>query len=557
MRKILLGCIVSFVLLFPTAAHAEDIQSFTGTYVIGADGRVNVQEQIMYDFGDASRHGIYRTIPLIKTNTDGKKFQLSLTDINVTNGKDEWYPYTSSLSNGTETLKIGSAAITISGVHAYWLNYTVSGALTYFSDHDELYWNVTGDQWPAAIDKASATVKFPQTLAASDVRLACYTGVAGSTDQNCKATYDKGVATITTTVPLNPSEGLTIVVGFPKNIAAVLEPVPYVSFWDTLGGKIVLLLIVVGSIIWYLILPVWIIIHWFKVGRDPKPPAGEAHVWFDAPKTASGRSLTPGETGTLIDEEADLRDITATIIDLARRGYMKIVEKKKNDFYLVKKKDFSKGTDLQAHEIRLLDGIFSDDTDVRIKDADLVSTVSDVKSKLYAAVVSEKFFDKSPDKTRTKYYVLAFFGFCTGNVFLMITAFFFGRAMPKKTLLGAQAAAVARGLRTFLTSQENYLAGQAKTQVFFEKLLPFAIAFGVEKLWAERFKDIEMKQPGWYQGYGNNAFTSLYLINALSTTTNNFVSAATPTRSSSGFSSGFGGGGFSGGGGGGGGGGSW
>ena len=299
-----------------------------------------MEEQILYDFGTGNHHGIYRTIPLIKTNTDGKKFQLTLTDFSVNNGNNQWYPYTTSLSGTDETFKIGSAGITVTGPHAYWLNYTISGALTYFSDHDELYWNVTGNGWEIPINKASATVKLPQTLAASDVRVACYTGVVGSTDQNCKATYGNGVASIVTTTPLNASEGLTIVVGIPKNIVAVVEPVPYVPFWETLGGKITLILILIASVLWYGLLPIWIIVHWFRFGRDPKPAMGVTHAWFAPPKTQSGRDLTPGETGTLIDEEADMRDITATIIDLARRGYMKIVETKKNDFSLVKQKEF-------------------------------------------------------------------------------------------------------------------------------------------------------------------------------------------------------------------------
>ena len=180
-----------------------------------------------------------------------------------------------------------------------------------------------------------------------------------------------------------------------------------------------------------------------------------------------------------------------------------------------------------------------------------------MKNQLYTAVVTEKFFDKNPQSTRTKYYVIAVFALVTMNVWLAVIAFIFGRVMPRKTLLGAQTAAVARSLKNFLVSQERWIAGIARNQLMFEKLLPYATAFGVEKIWAQRFKDITMKEPGWYRGYGNNTFTSLYLVNALSMAHSNFVSAATPTRSTSGFSSGFGGGGFSGGGGGGGGGGSW
>lgn len=114
----------------------------------------------------------------------------------------------------------------------------------------------------------------------------------------------------------------------------------------------------------------------------------------------------------------------------------------------------------------------------------------------------------------------------------------------------------ALSLKRFLISQERKLAFQAKNQMMFEKLLPYAIAFGVEKIWAERFKDISLKNPDWYEGHGASSFNSMILVNSLSHSYTGIARAATPTSSSSGFSSGFSGG-SSGGGGGGGGGGSW
>ena len=91
----------------------------------------------------------------------------------------------------------------------------------------------------------------------------------------------------------------------------------------------------------------------------------------------------------------------------------------------------------------------------------------------------------------------------------------------------------------------------------FEKLLPYAVAFGVEKIWANRFKDIQLRQPEWYSGYGSSSrFNSVYFTNSLNSSFSSVRSAATPVSSSTGHSSGFSGG-SSGGGGGGGGGGSW
>ena len=193
---------------------------------------------------------------------------------------------------------------------------------------------------------------------------------------------------------------------------------------------------------------------------------------------------------------------------------------------------------------------------VKLKGKDLSETVSDVKNNLYELVVEDKLFDKNPQTTRTGYYVVAGIALFTGNFFLAIVAFLFGRVMPRKTVFGVEAKNVAFSLKNFLGSQQRQLEFQADKQLMFERLLPFAVAFGVEKIWAKRFESLNITQPNWYRGYSSANFNSYLLVNSLSSSFKSFNTAATPTRSSSGFSSGSSGG-FSGGGGGGGGGGSW
>ena len=207
-------------------------------------------------------------------------------------------------------------------------------------------------------------------------------------------------------------------------------------------------------------------------------------------------------------------------------------------------------------EKTLYDGIFFGEDPVRIKDADSIDTVSKTKKQLYDAVVQEKFFVSNPESVRTKYSIIGGLALFTMNFPLALSSFIFGWAMPKKTVSGAQNAAVAQSLKNFITSQERQYTYQAKNQIFFEKFLPYAIAFGVEKIWADRFKDIKLTKPDWYDGYDMQTFNSVYFISSLNSSMHSFSSAATPTRSSSGFSSGFSGGSV-GGGGGGGGGGSW
>lgn len=560
MKKAVVFFIVCVLPFFSplTVLHAEEIPSFEADIAIRKDGRFDVSERILYDFGDLQKHGIYRTIPYKKTNAEGKQFLMDFSDIKVMNEQKVPYHFTSTNDGSTTELKIGDANKTITDKHIYDIFYTVSGGLTYFSDHDELYWQVTGTDWQIPIQKAAVTLTLPDPVEQTEIRLTCFTGVTSSSTSDCDTEFINGTVMVTTTRALSPGEGLTVVVGFPKNIVAVLEPREVNTWFSDMLATVGIIILALGTIGWYLILPIWIVYHWFRVGRDPIPPMGVASAWFDVPKTEKDhRPLTPGETGTLIDEKAEMREITATIVDLARRGFLKIVEKKKNDFYLEKRAGAKKGDTLEAFEKTIYDGIFADDAEsVRIKDADLIEPVSIARKQLYEAVMKEGYFVSNPESVRTKYSVIGGLAIFTMNFPLALSAFIFGRNMPKKTISGSQNAAIAQSLKNFIVSQDRHYAYQAKKQLFFEKFLPYAIVFGVEKIWADRFKDVGLAKPDWYDGYDSRTFNSIYLVNSLSSSLHSVAAAATPTSSSSGFSSGFSGGSV-GGGGGGGGGGSW
>jgi uncharacterized membrane protein len=206
---------------------------------------------------------------------------------------------------------------------------------------------------------------------------------------------------------------------------------------------------------------------------------------------------------------------------------------------------------LEKYERKLMDGLFEDGNRVRIKDLELSSTVEKVRKEMYSYMTASGFFPDNPDSVRTVWIVVGAVALMTGNLALAFVAFVFGRAMPKKTAYGAGQANIGKSLKSFLSTQERQLEFQAKNQMFFEKLLPYAIAFGVEKVWANRFADIKLLSPSWYQGYDNRAFTTAHFLGSMHSSFSTFRSSATPTRSSSGFSSGFSGGSSGGGGGGG------
>ncbi len=586
MKKILIGLLFFVVLTFPVSAQIDDIQkdaininaiyptdsvevanNIVGEYIksfdskinINKDGTINVKETVTYDFGELEKHGIFRDIPMIKTNSDGKKFQLEFSNFSVVDENNSSYQYQILKENNNIRLKIGEADRLITGIHSYIISYQVAGTLTYYSDHDELYWNVTGNEWIVPIANTTSQVVWSAEIKKEDIKTACYTGISGSNVSDCSYLIDDRIQdNIKSNRILSTNEGLTIVVSFPKNIVAVLEPKEFIPFAETLLGKLITLLLGLLALIWYVGLPFFIIYKWFKTGRDPKGTIGVTTAWFDPPKTQDGkRFLTPGEVGALGDETVDMKDVSATIVDLARRGYLIIDERKKGDFYLVRRSLSEGGPDsLLTYEKTILTKFFGTKKEIRIKNEELSTEVAQIKNEMYEQIVEDKLFDKNPQTTRTGYYIVAGIALFTGNFFLAIVAFLFGRVMPRKTVFGVEAKNVAFSLKNFLTSQKRQLEFQADKQMMFERLLPFAVAFGVERIWAKRFESLNINQPSWYHSYSSTNFSSYLLVNSLNSSFKSINTAATPTRSSSGFSSGFSGG-FSGGGGGGGGGGNW
>jgi len=544
--------------LLSSPIHAEVIRGYDTQITVQKDGVIQIVEKIDYDFGYEYKHGIYRTIPYTKENADRKEYELDVKVQSVTDEAGKSYNYDSSWVNTDLQLKIGDKDRTITGLHTYIISYSVSGALTYYSDHDELYWNITGVDWPVAQENVSGTVRLPDGVDMSLVKTDCYVGQMGSKSQLCKIITEKSSTSVSTAL-VETKSGLTIAVTFPKGLVAVVEPKLYVAFENTWYGKILLGLLfgflIIVAIVWYVILPLYIPYKWYMYGRDPK--SKDVRVWYDPPTTPRGRALTPVETGALIDETVDMRDVFGTLIQLAQKGFFKIVEDKKGEFTLLKKNDWKGNSSLMAFEKELLNGLFKSSSECKIKGRDLSSEIQTVSDSVYSQIVSDGFFLKNPQETRNKYFTLGGVALFTGNIFLALAAFIFAKFMPAKTEIGAQQASIGRSLKTFLSSQERQLTFQADKQLMFEKLLPFAIAFGVEKIWANRFKDFALTSPDWYVGNNNSAFNAVYFSSRLHSSVSTFSYSATPTRSSSGFSSGSGGGGFSGGGGGGGGGGSW
>jgi uncharacterized membrane protein len=604
----LLAVLLLSSLPHPAGAQEESgwtITDFDVSYVINADGTVDTVEDIRVDFGSLERHGIFREIPIEYAYDDENNRLIDLTNIRVDDGANP-HQFEVSDDGPNLSIRIGDPDTLITGEQRYRIQYTINGGLNPFPDHDEFYWNVTGNDWPVPIEGSSATVTLP---VAGIERVTCFQGPTGSVLPCGSSDFDESSATFENG-PLDSFDGLTIVVGIEKG-AVVVEPPELVDAnespeeaVDNFLGLDVLLII--ASIVLGIGLIILVIRQWWIAGRDrwygdnflsgvgrsedPKPLfAHETIVTEFAPPDLDGvqpeRRLRPAEIGLLVDERADTLDVTATIVDLAVRKHLTIAEQETGGILgLFKSKDYEltrldgAGDSLLSYEKELLDSLFEEGSPVKLSDLknEFHDDLARVKKDLVDSVTAElKFFPRSPERTRTIYQtagvVIAVIG--GGLIYLLGTTagmgilgipvvvagallLFLAPLMPRRTADGRVMYRRALGFRRYIETAETERQAFAERRNLFEEYLPYAIVFQCVDKWANAFEglDDEANRPSWYSGRG--PFVASHFASNVSDFSESISSVMASTPGGRG-GSGFGGGGGSGGGGGGGGGGSW
>jgi len=327
-------------------AENEAIENFQVTLNIQNDGSIFVRETIIYNFGDNLKHGLIREIPLVAPNGP----RLNIQVLNVENENGEPYNYTFSFINDSLNIKIGDPNKFVSGLKTYKITYQVFNALRQFSDHDELYWNVTGNEWQVPIKNASALVILPfENLV--NVEMDCFTGPKYSTERSCVFNQNGKILSYTATRPLNIGEGLTIVFGLPKGlIQNIYVPPQKLPKESDLNKNFVL--IAFGFFVFVFLLTFGKLFLRTRQGFRPKPhiprnlKSQPVVVEYEPPN-----NLLPIDVGTILDRQVDLSDLASLIIDLAVKGYLKIRYLMQEIKFWPDKKDFEfikvkEGTDL-------------------------------------------------------------------------------------------------------------------------------------------------------------------------------------------------------------------
>lgn len=605
------------------AAAGDAIDAFKVGYVVTSTGVVKVKETITYSFASTGRHGIYRNLVVREPYVDDKsKDQLyEIDNIDVSSPtpgvSSEFSKKTLQTDRGrTENiqLQIGSSTNTLSVRTAtYVISYDVRGALRHFADHSEFYWDVTGSAWEVdAINNTAVTVQVPKGV----TKATCFAGTTSKSSCTSSTVGSDGVATFTQT-SLPKGQQLTVDAGIAAG--AVANDTPILADPPSfLARNGVTAPAAVTSGVFTVLAAAGAFLYHRRGNKDKRfagmppgtfPPPGVTAqiVANDIPDDQIAVAFSPpaipvAEAGLLIDSTIDTRETAATLIDLAVRGGVRIVEEEGVRFAELVDPRVAN----IPHEQALMTGLFpglvvgTSVTMARGKVGD--NTMMDAHNAMLAAVRSQVahqgWYERMPSVGRGRpgpgtarnligCVVLLFF-FAFSGIASLATAVVGGGSLrvvlvivPLVAIIGGlgviakmrgrgRRSAVGRAVDDQVLGFRKYLATAEADQLRFEegedifsRYLPWAIAFDLADRWQKVCQTLVSQgripaQPSWY--YGSNYYANPFLFSSFA---GNMQSSFSPPPSppssggGGGSSSGFGGGGFSGGGGGGGGGGSW
>jgi len=426
----------------------------------------------------------------------------------------------------------------------FTISYDVIGGLRVYNDEstgsarEQLWWRAVDEEFAADIQTATVTVNLPRPVSQDEISLAWYA------QSDADITYEVVSDTQFFFEATNVEQGdaLETRLEFPKMTAAAVPDwqaadderraheerlAPYKALANAIMLGVGLLLLVGGT--------VGIIVLWFTKGRDA-PVALPIDLLREPPD-----DLPPGAVGTLIDERAHDHDVIAAIVALGERGVIQIEEKEKEGvlgMFGIGGRDFifrrvAHNQELAKHEEALLTAIFGSKTTGEVRLSNIkerfAARQGEVKEALYEELVSHGYFHRNPQTVRRIYRGLGlamllgsifggFFIFAAVGTFaplvivpliavaiLGVIMIAVGGAMPRKTEAGAEAAAKWLAFRRYLDEIERY-DNVENAKAIFNRYLPYAVAFGLERSWVNKFASVDAPAPSWYGPYGEMGF---------------------------------------------------
>lgn len=539
------------VLTGGAAAHAdpgESVAAYDVAIDVHADGTAHVRETITYDFGGDAKHGIYRRILDSQRVNDHTYRSMDVSNVRVTSPDAPAQADVSDDGSYTD-VRVGDPAKTVTGTHTYTIDYDTDHVATKAGGGVRYAWNAVGDEWPVPISNVSVVLTGPATVTAA----ACMAGASGSTTPCASSRHSGDVARFRQQA-LDAGTGLTVQADLPAGSVTV-APVyhhtdasgpdeRHVSVVPTVGSAIgtgVLLIIALG-------------IHLYVRRR-------RALIAARPTRPGLPDALTPGLAAYLADDAGERGMLVGTLLDLARRGFLRIDDvpgRRRPDWTITRTSGWDPG--LAPHEQALLRGLFTGRDQVTV--SQLHNRFRSTVGALTTAVGDEARRRGWAREPYARWIVLA----CAAPFVLLAFAEITGRdsdgwpfliagsglvimlilrRLAPLFRLSAAGEDAQRQVAALRTQLADPMAG---AQIDPEWALPYAAALNLAPQWEAAMANGGVRQVGWYTGIGLAAFA----------TTAGASMISSPSSSGGGSS---GGGGFSGGsvggGGGGGGGGSW
>ncbi|HEY6736643.1 MAG TPA: DUF2207 domain-containing protein [Candidatus Saccharimonadia bacterium] len=524
-------------LFLAPAAHAEVVTDWQSAVTLNSDGSATVRETIHYNPEDASHHGIIREIPGALAGIDGSSYFYAVKLQSVTDARGASLPLAENRQNRRGLyLKIGSSGTYLdAGDHTYVITYTLKPVVTRTANADRLSLNIIGPNWRVPVQTASATITLPRNV--SPASLACYTG--SGTTHDCTITQTApNTISLSTDRPLDAYAAFTADLSLPSlGLGAYLEadkPLPFSTLERLTLALLGLALLVVmagGG---------WLVWRWLRQWQARRRQTIIAI--YEAPA-----GLSPAHMSVLESPAADVADITATLIHLAVRGFLKIEQTKAKTWYRQASYRLTRlpqAGQLAPFENTLVDAIFLgaatvDLDNLATKRPHLSEAIRQFRRMIGQDLANAKYFWVSPtgwlggaravaglaaailavvvgaivasgeSNSELGMAGLAALSLGLAAVFLALC-----RRASGRTATGNQQWAHIRGFKWFLEVTEkdrlNFTDAPEKTPELFSKMLPYAIALKVEKQWAKQFAGIDVSPAvgGWYVGYVAGSFSA-------------------------------------------------
>jgi hypothetical protein len=500
----------------PTASAQQrsfSIDRFAVTVDVQPGASLAVREAITFAFRGAHQ-GIYRVIP-VRYPRGGFEFALRLDGVQVLD--EDFRPLRSEVSYSSRYVRIKAWVPGAENrTRTITVAYRVRRGLFRVEDHEELYWNVTGDEWDVPIREAEATVVSPASVPLDEVQSAAYTGYRGIAGTDYTEQRASNLLVFRTSRPLRPREGLTIAVAWPA---------------DAIGGPSAW-----RSAVWFLQdnwpigLPVLTLalafLAWWRYGRDPATRLSIKPEYQPPP------GLAPAEAGALLSERAQPSDVVATLVDLAVRGYLRIEPLTRADGdpdYLIRRlKPILGDPAIRPFELFVLAVIFDTDWTLNMRllseiRLDYDNAFPPIRREIYRTMIRRRLFPTSPEHVRSIWRALGITIAVSGAfAYVWPPAWAGSRAavlalglglsglivaavspfMPKRTWDGARALVRVRGFQDFLERAEKDRLERLPADTL-HRWLPWAIALGVTERWIRRFEGLRVDAPAWYAGTGS------------------------------------------------------